>query len=522
MLGVCFELSAGSSYYTGRMAKITTIPDAVTGAGQNFDYTNPFRLASLVLVNAPLDPDHLNIGLNKAAYDAFIDAEIVAGRAWQADDLNVQDPEHDLILPIEYEEAVRYYNYGRLTIGGRAWYIFYTPIYKNKTSTVFVADIDEFPSYEWSLGYSQIERGHVAVAASAGGNIGYCLEPEPISIGDLIGYASYQHDPLGTARVLVVSATDLRAYPWRTVDPDTGDTASDLISTVQTSGTIEAPQPVGDPATFPYSYGNSGYDDEFYYPYAASAGLSPGNTMYRPYVTGATPSLIDGVAAEGGAFLYSSIGAYLTHMSYLAHVPWIANGISRAILVPGGSGGGSSAIPLTPWDEVEDIPGAPSYQASFTTAIGYDTTLAADWRAGLPAAYTTWTKLRTGPFSAIEIADRQGSATDFDPQTIPGLGALTLHVEGAFYPEADVAAWIAGAGGTAAPGSPLNIPLATDLPHFEVGRDAAYASGAASIAAERSQSIFDMLQTMQRAQVDNAFTLSSAFTAAQYAIAEGV
>ncbi len=505
------------------MAQIDDVPEAVTGAGQEFDYPDPPRLTTVELVNAPLDPDHLNIGVDRAVYDAFIDAEIVANRAMVLTGVNLQDPAHDLDVEIEYETASMFYNYGRVTIGGRRWYVFYSPRYKNKTVTTLIADVDEVPSYDWSLGYSLVERGHVAVAASSGGDVSYCLEPEAYSPGELIGYAAYQADPLGTPAVLVISTTDLTADPFVTVDADTASTATDQITDTQATGTIDAPQPVGGPQPFTYAIGNGTYDDHFYYPYADSAGLSPGNTMYRPFVTGASPSSIDGVAAEGGAFVYSSVAQYVEHMALIAHTPWIADGISRAVLIPGGSGGSGSGDPLTPWDHVESTAaGRPTYHSTYSTAQGFDDTVASDWTAGLPAQYGAWTKLRTGPFSGVQVGDRQGGALDFDPQSITGLGALTLHFEGAYHPQADVVAWLSGALGLAAPNNPLSIAVGVELAHYAVGRDEAYADGAAGIAAERSQSIVDMLLATQNANVDTTFTRSSAFTATQYAVAEAV
>lgn len=507
------------------MAKIDDTPNAVTSAGQAFDYTTPPqpRLATLVLVNAPLDPDHINVGLNTAAYDAFIDAEVIAGRAWVSAELNIQDPQHDLQLPIEFETAAQFYNYGRLTLDGRAWYLFYTPVYLNKNTTRFIATLDEWPTFTWALGYGQIDRGHVAVAASSAGDISYCLEPEPRLPGALLGHTGYQIDPLGAPAVLVISTTDLRANPFVAVDSDLVTTASDQLSYTLASGDISAPEPVLPPVDYGYSIGNTLYEtDPFNYPYSASAGLGSGNTMYRPAVTGATPSMVDGIAAEGGAFVYGSVGAYLEHMAELAHVPWIADGISRAVLIPGGSGGGASPVDLTPWTHVQSIGGAPSWYASIDTTIDYDTTVTANWLAGLPAAYSVWTKLRTAPYSAIQIGDRQGNTNDYEPQNIVGLGPITAHVQGAFHPHADVVVWLTGADGTTAPNNPVTSPVAAELSHFAVGRDSVYAPGAAGVAAERSQSITDMFLATQHSLVDSAFTRSSAFTATQYAIAEAI
>lgn len=627
---------------------------------------------AIVLVSCPLDREYRNVALNAAAVDAYIAAEVVAERA-HSTTVERWNPWSTLQVQLGIAAASRY-NYARMTVDGRSWYGFLDAEYLNMTATQYTVTPDHWTTYGPSIGYSNIVRGHVAVAASAAGDIGYCLEPEPFTPGDLIGYASHTPDPLGTPRVLVISTTDLRAEPFVLVDDDFVDTMQNPISQTLANGTIEAPQPVGDPQGFPYSIGSATVDDLFYYPYAAegevpseayfwpfapstwnvnnghpedefrtvgrpshtgkdmgygianiegtpiksigpgvviasgwtaswgwrvivqhpnghwsgyahmfeepsiavdtvvaagtilggigSTGDSTGNhlhfaiwsyavddyidpndfmatynpddlvvgdegptsapPMYRPYATGATPSLVDGVIAEGGAFVYPSIGAAISHLSRLAHAPWIADGIQRVLLLPGGDGGGYSPVDLSPRDAVPTFEGAPEYVAQITTEIGYDTTLAADWSSALPADYAVWTKLRTGPFSAVQIADRLGSASEFDPQEVVGMGALRVRFEGVFYPEADVAAWIVGAGGSTDDATPIRVPVGADMARYAVGRDSALAGQAAGIAAERAQSVYDMILAMQRANGDTSYTRASAFTASQYAIAEAI
>jgi murein DD-endopeptidase MepM/ murein hydrolase activator NlpD len=627
---------------------------------------------AVVLVNAPLDRDYRNVALNRAAVDTFIAAEIVAGRAHQQT-VERWSPWGDLQIQLGFGPAAEF-NYARMTIGGVDWYGFIDAEYLNLTATRYTVTRDVWTTYGPTIGYSTVVRGHVAVAASAAGDIGYCLEPETFTPGDLIGYASYATDPLATARVLVISTTDLRADPFVLVDPDVADTTSNVAGQTLATGEVEGQQPVGGPVGFAYVVGSDSYDDLFYYPYAGegpspsnvfywpfepstwninnghpedefrtvarpthtgkdmgygianiegtpirsigdgvviaagstvswgyrvivqhpngywsgyahmyappsvtvgqdvvagtilggigSTGDSTGNhlhfaiwsysvddyidpndfmaeynpddlvvgddpppggsDLYRPYATGATPSLVDGILAEGGAFVYPSIGAAASHLSKLAHAPWVADGIQRALLIPGGSGGGFAPVDLSPRDTVPEFDGVPTYEASITTEIAYDVTLAADWTAGLPADYAQWTKLRTGPFSEVQIADRLGAVSEFGPQDIVGLGSLRVRFEGVFHPEADVAAWIVGAGGTTAEVRPTRVPVGVDLPHFAVGRDSVLAGQAAGLAAERSQSVIDMVLALQRTGVDYAFTQAATFTATQYAIAEAI
>jgi len=498
------------------MVDIEDIPDFPGQPGQRPSPGAPTTVepVPVVLVTAPLDPEYRNVALNAAAVDAFIAAEITAGRALQAS-VERWNPWSDLQLELSLSAAVKY-NYARFTLGGREWYGFLSARYENLGVTHWDVGPDVWTSYGPSIGYSFVDRSHVAVAASAAGDIGYCLEPEPFTPGPLTGYAGYNIDPLGTARVLVVSTTDLRADPFVAVDDDETTTTDPIIVSRHASGTI-TPHVTVSSEDFPYSVGQSsgaGYEDPFYYPYA------DGDAMMRPVAVGATPSIIDGMVAEGGAFIYSSVGAAITHLSKLAHTPWIADGIQRVILLTGGASGGNGSVPLSPVDGIPDTSGAPSYASVLSTSIQSTQTLAADWTAGLPDAYAAWTKLRTAPFSLVEVADRIGATLDYEPQEI-GTTAIQVVIQGAFYPQADVAVWLVS-NGSAAPRNPMGAPVDAQMSHYAVGRDRVYATEAAPIAANRAQSIIDMLTAIQHANADNAFTLASSYLATGYAALEAI
>lgn len=503
------------------MVDIPDIPDFPGQPGQRPSPGAPSGVGpvAVVIVTAPLDRGYRNVALNAAAVDAFIAAEITAGRA-HVDLVERWDPWSDLQLAIPIELGVDF-NYGRFTIDGRSWYAFLDGEYLNRTADgntmrYLRPTPDVWTTYGPTIGYSMVERGHVAVAASAAGDIGYCLEPETFIPGPLTGYAGYNVDPLGTARVLVVSTTDLTADPFTPVDDDETTTTDPIIVSRHASGTITAHVTVSS-ESFPYSLGQStgaGYADPFYYPY------HDGDEMMRPIAVGAVPSIIDGVVAEGGAFIYASVGAAITHLSKLAHTPWISDGIQRVVLLPGGSGGGNGAVDLSPVDGIPDTSGSPSYSGTLSTATQSTITLAADWTAGLPGDYGIWTKLKTAPYSMVEVADRLGATVDYEPQEI-GSAQIQVVAQGAFYPQADVAVWLVS-NGTAAPRRPVTAPVDAQMSHYAVGRDRAYATEAAPVAANRAQSIIDMLTAIQHANVDNTFTLASSYLATGYAALEAI
>jgi hypothetical protein len=246
---------------------INSVPEGVTQAGLDYVYPATPPFVTIVLVNAPLDPDHQHVGLNRAAYDAYIDAQLEAtpdpsvpgGAAWVLGEDQVSyDPEYNLKVGLDYDTAIRLYNYGRITAAnGRKWYVFYTPIFLNLNVTRFLADIDEFPSFDWVLGYSMVERGHVAVAASQGDTYGdqYLTAPEPIDAPPVRGVLD--GSLLGAApdswTVLVVSANDLRGgtgFPFwdKHVESDLIAEAAGLASsaTVDSSGTVQFTIPEAD------------------------------------------------------------------------------------------------------------------------------------------------------------------------------------------------------------------------------------------------------------------------------------
>jgi hypothetical protein len=254
---------------------VNSVPTAVTSAGLDYDYPNTPPVATIVLVNIPADPDHQNVGLNQAAYDTFIDAQIAAtedpstpgGAAWiLGTDQVLYDPEYNLKALIDYDTATRLYNYGRITAdNGRQWYVFYTPVFLNRNVTRFLADIDEFPSFSWGLGYSVIERGHIAVAASQDDTYGseYLTAPEPVDAPPVRGVL--EAGLLGSApdswTVLVVSANDLRGSG---VTPnffelnrlnDQISTAANLGSaaTIDSAGEVQTTIPT---STYPWSTGS--------------------------------------------------------------------------------------------------------------------------------------------------------------------------------------------------------------------------------------------------------------------------
>lgn len=393
------------------MGRIDDIPGDVTHAGQDLDYPNPPALVSIVLVNAPLDPAHQNIGLNQAAYDDFIAAEVTAGRAYTNDEFVLYDPEHPLVIPLTYDQAAPY-NYGRLTIDSRNWYVFYTAKYLNAANTRMMPDIDEWASYpNMQLGYSTIERGHVGVAVSQGDTYGdqYLTTPEPIEAPPVNGLyaASVLPNSIDDYTVLVISANNLRGNGTETPyfqhhfnEFNIGQAAG--FATDATDDVAGSPQiTIGEAA----------------YPWLATSGGGGTFQLYVPHVTPAPASTIDGVPAGGGVYLFTP-GGYLTWLAVMQGAPWIADGIVDIRLVPtwavpgGGSTGATVLLPPTTpldasWAIAADIPAYVGTVVS-TTVEG---TQLDGWRDELLALFGAgeYRKILTAPYTDIMIGNGSGA-----------------------------------------------------------------------------------------------------------------
>lgn len=419
------------------MGHIDDTPESVTDAGQDHDYTNPPPLASLVLVSAPVDATHQNVGASRAAYDAMITAEVTAGRSWSGE-IAMYDPRHPLRVQLTYAQASSY-NYARLTFQGRIWYLFIDSIeYAALGTSILTTTVDPFPTYPgWALGYSHIERSHAAVAASQSDTYGdqYCLATEPISAPPGLGVLSadvLNSDVLDWT-IILISANDLRGNG--TVTPFFEHHSEEvLIERAANIAYLAGGAPiVGGGEYLPTGGGDHGYTPEDYdspYPWHVNGS----DDYYVPHVTASPPSSIDGIAQGGGAYKFTLRG-YLKWLSIMQGASWIMEGIVDYRIVPSWavSGGGDSAeapnglpptSPVSPsWATAAAIP---TYAASITTGE-YNTTVLGGWRdTYLASVGAQWyRKLITGAFTNIMVGDGD-SSTIYEPELMRTSG-VSLH-----------------------------------------------------------------------------------------------
>lgn len=418
------------------MANIDDIPAGVTDAGQDHNYTGPGPV-QIVLVSAPVDPDHTVVGVDRGAYDTFIDAEIAAGRAWVRT-IQHLDPRRPLHLALDYNDASEY-NYVRLTIDSRPWYLFVTELeYGSPNGTRLITEIDPFPTYTWNLGHSLIERGHAAVAASQNDTYGdqFCEAPEPIDAPPALGRITETALDLERDEwtLIVISANDLRGRGTATPYFEHHVAEADIADTAENAwlAGLGPSDPGGD--YLPVGGGDHGATIESYrtpYPWHDD-GFS---TYYVPTVKASPVSRIDGVTQGGGAYLFKP-SAFASWLTAMQGAPWVLEGITDIRMVPswaveGGNTNDGPAVgdspPTSPiaaaWLAVATLP---EYRANVTT-MPWDGTVLAGWRDDYLTSLgaSKFRKLVTAAFTRIVVGTGE-SETEYDPDLMRTSG-VNLH-----------------------------------------------------------------------------------------------
>ncbi len=416
------------------MAHIDEPPADVTSAGQGKDYTGAFDKATIVLVNAPLDPEHRHVGINRGEYDAYIADEIANGRARIFTDQNYQDPYRDMGLEIGLSEASKY-NYARVTVRGRSWYMFCTPRMGNLTVTAFRTTLDEWPTFDWQLGYSPIERGHVAVAASQSDTYGdqYLTVPEPIDAPAVRGaqLATAFTSGFDEYVVIVIAANDLRGNgtTWPYFEHHVNEAAIKRAHLDATDATTSSGSSGGTPQV------TIGAAD---YPWKGPATSGGAFDLFVPNVAPSPASTIDGVPAGGGVYLFTPEG-YAEWLTVMQGAPWVSDGIVDIRLAPAwsvnetpNSASFTSRVPpggpTTGWNTVASIP---KFVAELTTQPS-TTTVLSGWRSSILTAIGAgyYRKLITAPFCEI-IVGNGDSKVSLRPDQLIGSGVDLTAVSGA-------------------------------------------------------------------------------------------
>lgn len=408
------------------MVDIGDIPDFPGQPGQRPTPGAPTDVVpvQVVLVVAPLDAEYRNVALNAAAVDEFIAAEDSAERA-VVREVERWDPWSPLQLEGHLDAYIGY-NYGRFTVGDRKWYGFLSAEYLNLTDTFFRVEPDVWTTYAPTLGYSMIERGHIAVAASQDDTYGanYLTAPEPIDAPPVQGVLAA--NMLGANpsawTVLVISANDLRGgggLPFFNLhvqaDHIQGAANTATAATIDSHG---VPQDTIPDAAYPWTAG--GVPD-------------PEPVVYVPKVIASDVSTIDGVEAGGGVYLFTMRG-FAQYMTIMQGAPWVTSGISDVRLVPAWavSGGGDHAFTPAPptidpvsglWDEAAAIPVFRGTVASSTTTEA----VLNDWRDTILTEFDAdiFRKLITAPFTQILVGNGDGANTYAPDQwQTPDLGFI--------------------------------------------------------------------------------------------------
>lgn len=473
------------------MGRVNDIPDSVSDAGLNHDY-NGEAPAEFVLVNAPLDVDYNNIAINRAAVDAYIQGEINAGRHRSGSIAN-WNPNGPVKLSGTYAE-ISQFNYARATINGRTWYSFVTVEYVTLEVTRITMVIDVFNSYpNYRIGESDVEQGHVAVAASLNDTFGdqYLTESEPIEVGELETVEVHDWDAFGGAyNVAVISTTTLDSafafekesivdepyerVPMAQMTSALGQNEQIPGIATQVAGTIPSgswPLPGNDAS---YLVGYPAGLERMPYPWV------DGTDIMIPARRSPRPSKINGVPQAGGLYVYASMAAYQYHMSVLARVPWVAEGIQKAYLIPAGLYGAAGAdTDRTPEvisngsygvirNLLIDSASLPLYKASVSYGGG-DVTLRSNFRDIFVSGI--WRKLAVSQFANVEFTDRNGSVMTLAPERIKTNNA-GFTFERTAMESGELTLYPNGYGGGSE--TPLHVGYNSSLPHYLSGFASAF------------------------------------------------
>jgi len=403
------------------MVDLADIPDFTGRPGQHpTPGTAPDTApVAVVIVTSPLDAEGLYTPVSQAAVDAFIAAEVSAGRAYSAT-VARWSPWSPLQLPLTLGTA-RAYNYARCTLpDGSKWYGYLSADYLNAKDTVFTVTPDDCTTYPYSIGYSTWKFGHVAVAASQSDTYGnlYLDAPEPVDVSPEYGQllADLASSDMADMKAIVLSTNRLDTNPFR-------------LTTYQENIDMGA-HPFDEPfaatnliPTYLPRLGYPGYvmpdpliwwrdGDDFYVPNTASSG----------------GSTIDGAPQAAAAYVFT-MGGLRRYLTIMQSAPWVVQGITEIRFVPnwavdggadssaGIAGVGVLMLPTSAfWAEATGLASA-AYTAEIVTNVKNETLLAG-WRETVLAAYgaSNYRKLITSAGGTSIALSSGDTMTEFKPE----------------------------------------------------------------------------------------------------------
>ena len=361
------------------MAKTTDLPARITDAGLDFNYATWSPGTSLWLGNVPWDSDYKDI-VNFADKQAFIDyIKSLPGEPLTITAATYAKPFQPIIVPASFNTVAKYnyvlvYNpkFSHLPddTAYHFGYFISNPDYVNPGATRINIQCDYWQTFGYSMtwGRAFLERGHLLHAAShtaAANNEldsfikGYLTVPEGLDVG-----GDY------------VAGTITKTYLHGGTQPDFEKYGVVIVSTVDMSnsgGTVDAP-----------------------------VLESAGGAIY-------------GLLPSGCDLLYFSLNDYAALMNALQAMPWVSQGIISATIIPEIDADGFAPITIAGVSGHRLNYGPDQHDKEIDTAN--------NWRGKIVSSLSDfsepWHKMRTYPYSYLELTLFNGKPLILKPELIP-------------------------------------------------------------------------------------------------------
>lgn len=349
--------------------------------GKDFNYNLWTADTEITLCNVPWNPDYRDVVRfnTPSGIDDYIDS-MPNNSKIRLTKLTYLRPNEPVKIATPFNTASRY-NYLRVTnpiqpvTGDRekVYYYFITAVnYISPQNTELVLQLDVWQTYNFDVQFGKcyLERGHMGIAnENQNDDWGrkFLTVPEGLDLGNDYVVTRTDQISLGQVRTSNVDATDFGVAVVSAYDMSIPD-----------FGTVDA-----------------------------------------PVLATARGGLADGMPSGANIYLYQNKHSFLNDMAFLSNKPWVSKSIIAIFLIPNPT----TFFPNIDWDDkvnpqmnAVNYPTVPS-KTKVDTFMG--TGVNFRQQIILPGEYLHLRKLRTFPYSFIEVSNYTGNSLIIKPENVP-------------------------------------------------------------------------------------------------------